>query len=129
MYSIVRTSILLGSLSTIVLANIFRDGNGVLSESSYSKEIRIIGGTEVSFEFLSLHRCAHIICTCSSAAAAGADNASIDDLTQSLSHMNHHTTIKQAMDDRYPYLVSLKSGSDHVCGGSLIAKDTVLTAA
>lgn len=70
---------LLSSISTIVSANIFRDGN-VLSESSYSKEIRIIGGTG-------------------------------------------------AMDGRYPYVVSLKSGSEHVCGGSLVAKDTVLTAA
>jgi len=36
----------------------------------------------------------------------------------------------EAQEGRYPYLVSLTSfGSDHFCGGSLIAKDTVLTAA
>lgn len=35
----------------------------------------------------------------------------------------------EAMDGRSPYVVSLKQGSMHVCGGSLIAKDTVLTAA
>jgi len=36
----------------------------------------------------------------------------------------------EAQEGRYPYLVSLTSdGSDHFCGGTLIAKDTVLTAA
>ena len=36
----------------------------------------------------------------------------------------------QAEDGRYPYAVSLKDDRGiHWCGGSLIAKDTVLTAA
>ncbi|KAL7444465.1 hypothetical protein ACHAXH_008913 [Discostella pseudostelligera] len=34
-----------------------------------------------------------------------------------------------ADDGRYPYAVSLKDDRQHLCGGSLIAKDTVLTAA
>ncbi|KAL3805445.1 hypothetical protein ACHAW5_009451 [Stephanodiscus triporus] len=36
----------------------------------------------------------------------------------------------EAQEGRYPYVVSITSdGSVHLCGGSLIAKDTVLTAA
>ena len=62
MYSIAPTSMLLWSLSTMVSANIFLDGNEASSVSLFSKETRIIGGTEVSIEPVSF--IAPMICTC-----------------------------------------------------------------
>jgi len=45
---------------------------------------------------------------------------------------NHRTLIAggvSAHPSRYPYMVSLRFGSEHVCGGTLVAPDVVLTAA
>lgn len=34
----------------------------------------------------------------------------------------------EAKQDRHPYMISLQNGWGHICGGSLIAPDVVLTA-
>ena len=40
-----------------------------------------------------------------------------------------HSSMK-ALEDRYPYAVSIQSDSiGHFCGGTLVAKDVVITAA
>ncbi len=104
-------------------ANVFDGGDEVSSvaDSMLSKSTRIVGGGEVS---------SVVVCNSSPIQCAiGSDAISIclKRSTYMESFLQHRM---QAQEGRYPYLVSLTSfGSDHFCGGSLIAKDTVLTAA
>jgi hypothetical protein len=111
-------------------ANLFDDGDEVssLSESLLSKSVRIVGGVEVSIVHSSpicKTRSAHIACAYAVESAAASTCVKRSSYTKSF-----HQLPTQAQEDRYPYLVSMTSdGSDHFCGGSLIAKDTVLTAA
>jgi len=114
----------------MVSANLFEDGDEVssLSDSSLSKSLRIVGGVEVSIVYSSpicATRSAPIACPYAVGSAAASTCVKRSSYMKSF-----HQLPLQAQEGRYPYLVSMTSdGSDHFCGGSLIAKDTVLTAA
>ena len=112
---------------SLASAGLFDGGDEVsgVSDSLLSKSTRIVGGVEVSIvSFITDMRnsLAHIIC--------GGERRRIDPhqaLIYIKSSSKHPT---QAQEGRYPYVVSLTSdGSNPFCGGSLIAKDVVLTAA
>ena len=111
---------------SLASAGLFDGGDEVsgVSDSLLSKLTRIVGGVEVSIvSFITDMR--NMFGTHLRRGASPHRSASSAHHTS-----NYPLNTQQAQEGRYPYVVSLSSdGSNHFCGGSLIAKDVVLTAA
>jgi len=84
---------------------------------------RIVGGVEVSISFPKLERIYIIYLR------RGSVKCRRIDLLLILYLIPPSINSLQAQEGRYPYVVSMTKGGLHFCGGSLIAKDVVLTAA